>query len=86
MSKTELWWISVGGNKCEPARIVDKKTAFTIGCSDGIPIDENTIELVEQIEVVPLTDKQAEARRKRWERKILADEKRGIYHGYRKFD
>jgi hypothetical protein len=84
---TKLWWISVGGNKCEPARVVDKKTAYTIGCPDPIIIDD-TIELVMEIEdqQIPLTDAQLERKRRRWERKVERDAKRGIYHGYRKFD
>jgi hypothetical protein len=43
----ELWWVSVGGNKCEPARVLYHpdgpstaqdvpRTIFTIGCADGI--------------------------------------------------
>jgi hypothetical protein len=88
MAKTELWWISVGGNKCEPARIVDKAIAFTIGCPDGIILAENAVDLIKQIEEdsIPLTVKESELRRLRWEQKVAADKKRGIYHGYRKFD
>lgn len=88
MAKTELWWISVGGNKCEPARIVDKTTAFTIGCPDGIVLADNAVDLIQRIEEesIPLTVKESELRRLRWEQKVRADEARGIRHGYRTFE
>lgn len=83
--KSELWWISVGGNSCEPARIVGEKI-FTIGCQDGTSIPDKGIELIERITYAPLTSKQSEAKRIAWDKKIERDAKRGIHHGYRKFD
>lgn len=92
---TELWWVSVGGNACEPARVVKWKSVgedgvwqqtevYTIGCPDGTPIVPGCgIELVEKIDAIPLTPAQAEKNQKAWDRKVERDLKRGIRHGYR---
>lgn len=83
MSKSQLWWISVGGGACEPARLVDG-AVFTIGCPD--PLLTADVEMVERIDKVPLTPAAQEAERIAWERKVKRDEARGIHHGYRRFD
>lgn len=83
----KLWWVSVGGNKSEPARVVDDKTVFTIGCPDGIELSDGTVELVEEfVGAPPLNKKDEAAYQKRWDRKVKRDVARGIYHGYRSFD
>jgi hypothetical protein len=81
----QLWWISVGGNRCEPARVIDGM-AFTIGCPDGISVAE--VEMVKEIDQrsIPLTAVASAKRAARWEAKVEADRKRGIIHGYRRFD
>lgn len=84
MSKSELWWVSIGGNVCEPARVMDH-ALFTIGCPDGISKEGPGVILVEKIEYIPDTPAQREAKRRAWERKVAEDEKRGIHHGYRRF-
>ena len=86
MSNDGLWWVSVGGESCEPARVVDG-VVFTIGCADGTPYDGSSIELVERIpkEKTPDTPKEAARKRVAWERQRSEEMRRGIYHGYRRF-
>lgn len=89
-SKTDLWWVSVGGNKCEPARVVSedgKQVVYTIGCPDGILVTpESGVELVEKMDDPPLTSAASLAAKLKWERKIEREAKLGIFHGYQKFD
>jgi len=81
-----LWWISVGGNKCEPAR-VEHGIVFTIGCQDGTEwTNDCGIELVERITDIPDTPKEKLRKRRIWEKQREQDEKRGIHHGYRRFE
>jgi hypothetical protein len=86
---SELWWVSVGGNECEPARIVANeggiKTIYTIGCDSGTLVSEGSIVLVQQIDDAPDTPAEAEAERIAWDKRRAADERRGISHGYRRF-
>ncbi len=85
MSKSKLYWVSVGGNPCEPARIVDD-TVFTIGCPDGTELTEDCgIELVEEMTEIPLTPAGAIKAEKAWRRKVARDRKNSIHHGYRRF-
>lgn len=92
MTKTTstLWWVSVGGNQCEPARVVlegNDRTVFTIGCADGTLLSNTCgIELVEEIDDIPLTPADEAKRRDEWEKKRAEDRARGIHHGYRRFD
>jgi hypothetical protein len=89
--KTELWWVSVGGTTCEPARLVKEgKTShiFTIGCPDGTLIEPDCgIELVEIIETneIPLTPEGSRKAEIAWRRKLARDRKNGVLHGYRSF-
>lgn len=87
-----LVWVSVGGNECEPARLVENngvKTVFTIGCADGTIIADGCgIEIVEARTAFyrPDTPAVAEKRRVEWEKQVARDKKRGIHHGYRRFE
>jgi hypothetical protein len=86
---SELWWVSVGGNECEPARVVTNeegiKTIYTIGCNSGTLASEGSIALVERIDDVPDTPAEAEAKRIIWEKRRAIMERRGISHSYRRF-
>lgn len=87
--KTELWWVSVGGNPCEPARIVTengREMVYTIGCGD--PHERSDVECVEMVDGVdiPKTPKETARLEAAWNRKVSRDEKRGIFHHYRRFD
>lgn len=99
-SKSELWWVSVGGSKCEPAQVVTEKlpgsggqqpivTVFTIGCTDGT-VDPrlNGITLVQKIddEDRPLTPAAKKARETLWEKRRAEERAAGIHHSYRRFD
>lgn len=93
MPKTkEYWWVSVGGNNCEPAVVVKTSDGphhapdveiFTFGCPDALTT--KSVELVEKLDDPPDTPKQAARKQAAWDRKRAADAKRGIYHGYRTF-
>jgi hypothetical protein len=87
--KSELWWASIGGNKCEPIRVMrdeagHPKEWFSIGCADPHPISDG-MQLVEQItsDDIPLTPKEQEKQRKQWERD---HKQRHPLAGYRRFD
>lgn len=83
MAKT-YWWISVGGNECEPAVRTDDGKLFTFGCPD--PLDDTGIDLVRELcDSAPDTPAEAERKRVAWEKKAAKDAKRGIFHGYRRF-
>lgn len=83
--KSELWWVSVGGGDCEPARVVDDtKQIFTIGCPDHLT-EADGVRLIKKIDSIPKTPEQETARLEAWRRKVERDEKRGIHHGYRRF-
>ncbi|MGY2995496.1 hypothetical protein [Mesorhizobium sp. URHB0026] len=90
--KNELWWVSVGGTTCEPARVVKdgkEQTVFTIGCPDGtLMAPDCGIELVEIIAKadVPLTPEGSKRAEQNWRRKMARDHKAGLHHGYRRFD
>lgn len=96
--KTELWWVSVGGNMGEPARVIrhgKSAMVYTIGCADGtlVTLDANNtdaavgVTLIEEIlpAAIPQTEAQAEKAWKAWRRKVKRDEAMGIHHGYRRF-
>jgi hypothetical protein len=88
---SELWWVSVGGNECEPARVVTEDGAqmvYTIGCNTGTLVSEGTIDLVQVMNAgyIPDSPKQAEEKRIAWEKQRTMDYRRGISHGYRRFD
>lgn len=84
---SQLWWVSVGGNACEPARVVTDaegvRTVFTIGCETGTLLSEGGIALVERIGDVPDTPAEAERKRIVWEKQQRG---RSYLHGYRRFD
>jgi hypothetical protein len=88
--KFELWWASIGGNKCEPVRLMRDKTGkpkewFSIGCADPHAVDDG-MSLVQQIqdEQIPMTPKDAERQRRKWERERA---RMGVNAtGYRLFD
>lgn len=87
--KSELWWVSVGGNECEPARIVTNgsvEECFTIGCNDGTILFEGCgIEKVSLMSTAPNTPLKQKENNKLWEIQREKDRKRGITHSYRKF-
>jgi hypothetical protein len=87
---SELWWVSVGGNECEPARVVTGeegiKTIYTIGCNSGTLASEGSIALVEQIDDVPDTPAKAEEKRAIWEKHRARMASRGYLHSYRRFE
>jgi len=76
------WWVSVGGNPCEPA-VVKGKQAWTFGCPDPFALD--AIELVEEMSAPPDTPAEAKRKADAWERKRAKDAANGIFHGYRRF-
>lgn len=78
----EYWWVSVGGNACEPA-VVAGDQVFTFGCPDAFK--RGDVELVKEMDAAPDTPKQAARKAAAWERKMARDAKRGIIHGYRQF-
>jgi hypothetical protein len=42
VTKSEIWWASVGGNSCEPVRVLTEngqKVFYSIGCGDAHPLD-----------------------------------------------
>lgn len=95
MSKTsELWWVSVGGNSCEPARVVTEtieleqgverhQTVYTIGCADFTLLTPRCgIELVQEIESdeIPSTPKQQRRLDRQWRAQLLSRP-----HGYKRF-
>lgn len=87
MASKEYWWVSVGGNKCEPAVVTgdaDRREIFTFGCPD--PLTTENVELVEKMDEAPDTPKEAARKAAAWEQQREADRKRGIFHGYRSFD
>lgn len=90
---SELWWVSVGGSDCEPARVVYSpkgpwtaesvpRTIYTIGCADGTIFSPTCgIELVETIANPALTPTQKRERNELWEKQKKAAGR----HGYREF-
>jgi hypothetical protein len=87
MSKTKLWWASVGGNDCEPVRVgrkAGKEVFYSIGCADAHPLDGVT--LVQEFgDNVPLTPAQSEHQRKLSERAFKRAVAAGNY-SYRQWD
>jgi len=78
------YWVSVGGNDCEVARMQDGKI-FTTGCADGTEYEEGCgIEVMPEILNAPRTSKERARYKKIWEENIAL--RRGISHGYRKFN
>lgn len=73
MTKSTLWWASVGGGKTEPIRVVDedgKKVFYSIGCDDPHDMDGG-VELLSEIGLMPLSKRSQaaqEAANTRWER------------------
>lgn len=82
-AKKEYWWVSVGGNPCEPA-VVNHEGIFTVGCPDAHDIAG--IELIEQMGGVPDTPALARRKAKAWEARRKREAALGIHHGYRTFD
>jgi hypothetical protein len=85
--KTELWWASIGGHKCEPIRVMVRDEDgpvhwFSIGCADPHPIGPGMVlvEIIEDFEIPP-RPQDAAKQRKQWER-----EHRQPGAGYRRFD
>lgn len=85
MSNKEYWWISVGGNRCEPS-VKDKNGAvYTIGCPDPLS-PESFIFVSKFFESPPKTPVEEEKARIAFEKRYEEDKKKGIIHGYRNFD
>ena len=87
MSHSKLYWASIGGNSCEPIRVMfdavnQPREWYSIGCQDVHPITD-TIELVEEITDIPLSKKEAKEQERKW-LKEQANYVRPA--GYRKFD
>ncbi len=86
MAKTEYWWVSVGGNPCEPAILTNEtKKIYTFGCPDALDAEGGHVELVKKIDFIPDTPAESARKQAAWERKSALEEKRGIVHGYRRF-
>ncbi len=80
-----LYWVSVGGNECEPARLEDGKV-FTIGCNDGTVIEEGCgIEIVGELRGKLRTPKEQARLKVLWEEKRKREREAGIRHRYRRF-
>jgi len=78
---SKLYWVSVGGNPCEPARLNDGKI-YTIGCADGTKYEEGCgIELVKEIftKRIPATPIEQKKLDRAWRKRQSKN------HGYRKF-
>jgi hypothetical protein len=84
MTKAQYWWVSVGGNPCEPA-VVTGKRAWTFGSPDPFSLPSNIIELVERMPTPPETPAEAKNKAEAWQRKLDSDAAKGIFHGYRRF-
>lgn len=92
---SKLYWVSVGGNTCEPARVVFTtddpkrfwsqkdlvKTIFTIGCPDGTVLTPDCgIILISEISTIPRTPSETKKAIDDW------NKRNGIRpHGYRVF-
>ena len=82
-----LWWVSVGGNDPEPARVVmesGEQRIYTIGCTDSFTPGSGVL-LVEQITNIPLTPEKSAKAQATYMRKLARDRARGIVHSYRRF-
>lgn len=84
MAKT-YWWVSVGGNDCEPAVVVDGKQVYTFGCPDPFDATDGHVEMVEEIGEAPDTPAEAARKQAKWEKQRERDRKAGLIHGYRRF-
>lgn len=90
--KTELWWASIGGNTCEPIRVVledndgPPRGWFSIGCADEHTGLEG-VELVTQIrdDDIPPTPAEKAAQEAAWQRAQEAA-RASRPRGYRRFD
>ena len=84
MSK-EYWWVSIGGNPCEPAIVVTEekiRKAFTIGCPDPFVLPSNDCQLVRLLPKPPDTPAEAEQKADAYEKQRIGMRFR---HGYRRF-
>lgn len=85
--KSELWWASIGGNKCEPIRIIRKNKNdfewYSIGCSDAHPCIDGIL-LIEQIlnDDILHTPKEAKAAERKYNKQL----KEMAKFSYRRFD
>lgn len=72
MSKTKLYWASIGGQQTEPVRVVEEngqQVFYSIGCND--PHDMTGVELIAEIDAMPLSKRSQaaqDAANVRWER------------------
>lgn len=90
--KSEFWWATVAGANCEPVEVTNldgERVAYTCGCADPFYLDRPDcfVVLIGQSRggslTRPLTPEQEKAKEAAWQRKIKADARRGIYHGWR---
>lgn len=87
MGTKEYWWVSVGGNDCEPCVLSEGKI-YTFGCPDSFQPDDPGIEMVKPMAEPPLNAAQEEAHKekRRIEYEQWRKENPGVSHGYRRFN
>lgn len=86
MAEKAYWWVSVGGNPCEPAVLVHgTKKVYTFGCPDPFNAESEHIEMVKEMTSIPDTPAEAARKQAAWDRQRERDLKAGIAHGYRRF-
>lgn len=82
--KSKLYWASIGGNSCEPIRVIGNEW-YSIGCQDAHPVTDS-IDLVKEIIDIPLSKKEVEIQQAKWDKE---SKNKSIFTrplGYRKFD
>ena len=86
MAEKSYWWVSVGGNPCEPAVLIHgSKKVYTFGCPDAFDADSDHIALVREMTSIPDTPEEAALKQAAWERQRERDRIAGIIHRYRQF-
>lgn len=91
MTRSKLYWASVGGEKTEPIRVAEengKQVFYSIGCND--PHDMEGVELLGEIGWMPLSKRSQvaqDAANARWERSREQQRKQaGHDWHYRRWD
>lgn len=90
MGHNKLYFASIGGNPCEPIRVMfdarnQPREWYSIGCQDAHPITDS-IDLVKEIIDIPLSKKEVEIQQAKWDKE---NKNKSIFTrplGYRKFD
>ena len=80
----QYWWVSVGGNPCEPAILIgdeEGQKVYTIGCADCFEMPHKNVELIKKMGEAPDTPEEAEKKQLKWEK----ERQRMGFHGYRIF-